>query len=255
MIQKSGIQPCFGKGKELWFEESYSPIWPYCIPNAPKPMGKIVVYTVLTGSYDNVNEVLYKEDGVDYLLFTNNPTLTSTTWKIIMIKSSLDSLLLSREIKMLPHKFLRDEYDFSIYIDANAVIYGEITELTRYLWGNKSLAVSQHSERKSIKEEIEACVTLKGIDRAEAEKQYEKYLRNGFKDDKPLLECGILVRRHKDEKLQELMKAWFEEFNNGVKRDQLSLLPCIDKLSFMDYVVMDGSVWHNQFNRITSHRV
>ena len=254
LIHELGIQPCFGNGKEFWFVESHSPIVPYSIPDNPKPNGRIVVYTALTGDYDNVQELLYKEDGVDYLLFTNNPSIHSNTWQVIQVQSGLDEVLLSREIKMMPHKYLGKEYETSIYIDANAIIYGEITELTRYLANGKSLAVTKHSIRKSVKEEIDACVRLRGTDQEAANKQYEKYLNEGFNDDNPLLECGILVRAHNDQTLQALMCEWFDEFKNGVRRDQLSLLPCISRLGFKDYVIMEGSVWHNQFNKIQSHK-
>ena len=254
LIQELNIDKCFSNGNEFWFEEAHSSLVPYQVPDNNKTNGKTVVYTALTGSYDDVHEILYKEDGIDYILFTNNPSLDSKTWKVVLIQSDLDNVLLSREVKMLPHKYLGDEYETSIYIDANAVIYGEITELTRYLVENKSLAVSRHSIRTSVLEEIEACEKLKGVDREEAEMQYKEYIRNGFKDNIPLMECGILVRRHKDKQLQELMQAWFYEFKNGIKRDQLSLNPCIDKLAFKDYVIMNGSVWHNQFNKIQSHK-
>jgi hypothetical protein len=200
-------------------------------------------------------ELLYKEEGVDYLFFTNNPAIHSQTWQVIQVQSDLNDVLLSREIKMLPHKYLGDKYETSIYMDDNAVIYGEITELTRYLGEGKTFAVSRHSRRKRVKEEIDACVKWRGTDRAAAEQQYEKYLQDGFKDDKPLLECGLLVRKHSDENLQKLMEAWFEEFKNGVPRDQLSLLPCMQKLDFDNYAVMDGSVWHNQFEKLVLHNL
>lgn len=254
LLYNFGIQPYFGNGVDFWFEDPHCPMNPYLLPEVDKPIGKTVVYTTITGDYDKVHEILYREDGVDYLLFTNNPRITSKTWTVILVESDLDNITLSREIKMMPHKYLRDEYDYSVYVDANAVIYGEITNLTRYLHDGKSLAVSRHSIRTSVKDEIEACVKMRGTNRAEAEEQYNTYLREGFKDDMPLLECGILVRRHKDERLQQLMQTWFEEFQNGVKRDQLSLLPCISRLGYENYIVMDGSVWHNQFNRIQSHR-
>ena len=254
LMRELGMQSYFGNGVDFWFEESHSPIVPYTIPDNPKPKGKTVVYTALTGNYDNVHEILYKEDDVDYLMFTNNSSLKSKTWQVRLVESDLDNVLLSREIKMLPNNYLGDEYGSSIYIDANAVVYGELSELTRYLGEGKALAVSQHSIRKSVKEEIDACVKLRGVDRAMAEKQYENYCHEGFKDDQPLLECGILVRAHNDIKLQELMQSWYDEFKSGVKRDQLSLLPCISRLKFENYVVMNGSVWHNQFNRIQSHK-
>ncbi len=255
LMRELGMQPYFGNGMDFWFVEAHSPIVPYSIPGVPKPNGKIVVYTALTGNYDDVREVLYKEENVDYLLFTNNPSLKSRTWQVKLVESDLDNVLLSREIKMLPYKYLRDEYETSIYIDANAVIYGELSELTRCLGEGKTFAVSRHSIRKSVKEEIDACVKLRNTDQVAAEKQYDRYLHEGFKDEQPLLECGILVRAHNDTKLQELMQSWYDEFMSGVKRDQLSLLPCISRLKFKDYAVMNGSVWHNQFNRIQSHKI
>lgn len=255
LMRDLGIQPYFGNGVDFWFEESHSPIVLYHLPDSPKPKGQTVIYTVLTGEYDDVHEILYKEEGVDYFLFTNNPVVKSNTWKVILVDSEFGNLLLSREIKMLPHKYLSDDYETSIYIDANAVIYGELTELTRYLDENTALAVSRHSIRKNLREEIEACIQLKGVDRDSAERQYARYEQEGFEDNRQLLECGILVRRHKDSKLQELMLLWFQEFRDGIKRDQLSLLPCISRLGYENYAVMDGSVWHNQFCRIQSHNI
>jgi len=254
LMRELGMQSYFGNGVEFWFEESHSPVRPYHLPEVEKPQGRLAIYSALTGDYDDVHELLYKEEGVDYLLFTNNPSLKSKTWQVVIVESELDDVLLSREIKMLPYKYLGDAYDMSIYIDANAVIYGELSNLTKYLTGEKTFAVSRHWERESVKEEIEACVRLRGVDKKEAEKQYEKYMQDGFQDDQPLLECGLLVRRHKDQKLQRLMQVWFEEFKNGIRRDQLSLLPCINCMHFEEFVVMDGSVWHNQFNRIQSHK-
>ena len=254
IVKELGIQPCFADGTRFWFIECHSPFVLYPIPNAPKQDGKTVVYTALTGNYDDVHELLYREADVDYLLFTNNPSLKSRTWTVIYVESDLDDKLLSREIKLLPQKYLGEEYKISVYVDASAVVYGELSELTRYLGNGVSFAVSRHSVRKSVREEIDACVRLRGTDGTMAEMQYERYLQEGFVDDKPLLECGLLVRAHHDGKLQELMQLWFDEFKMGVRRDQLSLLPCMSKLRFENYIVMDGSVWHNQFIRILRHK-
>lgn len=253
-MREFGVQPFFKKDIGYWLDDPHAPIVPYTIPDCPKPEGRIIVYTVLTGDYDNVSEILFKEDGVDYILFTNNPSLKSRTWRVIPIQSDLNDVLLSREVKMLPHKYLNEEYEVSIYVDANVVIYGEISRLTCYLGHGNAFAVSAHSVRKTVKEEINACVKLGKVDGMQAREQYEKYLSEGFKEDQPLLECGILVRKHKDQNLQLLMQNWFNEFRNGIRRDQLSLPPCISRLGYKDYVIMDGSVWHNQFNRLVSHK-
>ena len=256
LLNKLGIDLHFGNGVEFWFEESHSPIVPYSIPTSNVVNQKLIaVYTALTGNYDNVNEILYKEDNVDYFLFTNNPSITSNTWQVVYVDNGLENQLLSRHIKMFPQKYLDSKYEISIYIDASAVIYGEISQLVKYLNDKVSFAVSKHSVRNTLKEEFDACVAIKKIDQSTAILQYNRYVAEGIVDNIPLVECGILVRRHNDEKLQQLMQCWYEEFKNGIHRDQLSLLPMIKKNNFMGYVIMDGSVWHNQFNKIVAHKL
>lgn len=223
----------------------------YDVPNR-KISGKIVVYTALTGEYDDVHELLYKEPNVDYLLFTNNPNIRSKTWEVHYVDSTLDNLLLSREIKMLPHKYVKD-YDYSVYVDANAFIYGDIAQLTSLLSDTNTFAVTKHRINKSIKEEIESCVKSKGIFREAANEQYNSYLQRGFKDNLGLAECGILVRIHNDPKLISLMERWWQEFQNGVKRDQLSLMACIYLEQFKAYSLIDGCVFHNQYCIIGGH--
>ena len=64
-------------------------------------MEKICVYTCITGNYDNLKDVLVKEDNVDYICFTDNKYLSSSTWKIMYIEDkTLTAHYLSRKIKM-----------------------------------------------------------------------------------------------------------------------------------------------------------
>lgn len=254
IMKELGIVEYYGNGVDFWFEEAHSPIIPYTIPNGNCQVNRLAIYTALTGDYDNVQEVLYKEDGVDYILFTNNPNLKSKTWKVVLVDSELDNVLLSREIKMLPHKYLGTEYDASIYIDANAVIYGELSQLVNYLHDGKTFAVSRHRERSMVSEELDTLVAMNRISADVATNQYQQYISEGFVDNMPLLECGLLVRKHSDKKLQHLMALWFCEFANKIRRDQISLLPCIQKLNFDNFAIMDGWVWHNQYFRIQRHK-
>lgn len=250
-----GIQPYFGNGVEFWFEESHSPIKPYQLPVVEKPQGRLAVYTALTGAYDDVHEILYKENDVDYILFTNNPSVKSKTWKVVLVENDLDDVLLSREIKMFPHKYLGSSYDMSIYVDANMVVYGELSELTRYLGEEKSFAVSRHGERNSVRDEIDACARSIGIDRDKAMAQYCRYVDEGFSDAMGLAECSILVRNHNRKTVVELMNLWWNEFAAGVRRDQLSLLPCVSKMCFSELAWMEkGYARHNQYSRAVAHK-
>ena len=242
-----GINQFFVQDISRMLADCGMPYIPYNIPVKDLSNEKIAVYTVLTGDYDVVHELLYKQPGVDYYLFTNNKNLVSSTWEIQYVKSALDDATLSREIKMLPDKYLGKQYTASVYVDANAYIYGDIANLASALNDRTTFAVSRHVNTNSVKDEIEVCIRTKGINRNQAEAQYERYCAEGFKDDLGLAECGILIRRSEDSELRTLMELWFKEFCEGIHRDQICLPPCIQKMKFDKYTLMDGSLWHNQF--------
>lgn len=248
------ISSYYGNGVEFWFEETHTPIIQYNIPKVnSRSSKKIAVYTALTGNYDLVNEILYKEDCVDYFLFTNNYLIESNTWNVIYVESELDNQLLSRDIKMFPHKYLDNSYEISIYIDANAVIYGELSKLGNVLSEKYKFAVTKHSIRQSLKEEYEACVKIKGVDKKLADEQYNKHIKEGYIENIPLAECGLLIRLHNNEEIRYLMSEWYNEYKNGIRRDQLSLLPAIFRTNFKDFILLEGNIWHNQFFKLVSH--
>ena len=92
-------------------------------------MEKICVYTCITGNYDNLKDVIVKEKGVDYVCFTNNREITSSTWKIIYIDDGiLNNHYLSRKIKMLGHPYIDENYDLSIWIDASIIFKRSVNE-------------------------------------------------------------------------------------------------------------------------------
>ena len=68
-----------------------------------------------------------------------------------------------------------------------------------------------------------------------------------------LFECGVLVRHHGDDKLEKLMESWWKEFCSGIKRDQISLPPAIEKMKFSKYAIMEGNVFRNQFEMVMEH--
>ena len=61
---------------------------------------------------------IVKEDGIEYLCFTNNPKIKSSYWKMVYIEDedNLGNMLLSRKIKILGQPYL-EQYDISIWED------------------------------------------------------------------------------------------------------------------------------------------
>ena len=222
--------------------------------NAVRPEGKIVVYSVLTGGYDDIKDPLYVTPGVDYVLFTN-VEVTAKVWKIVKVENEgLSDLLLSRRIKMLPHLYFSDRYDYSIYVDANVFIFGDISMLATRLNDNCSFAVSAHSVRNSVTAEMKELVVLNKVDAALAQSVLSRYGSEGFRDDFGLAECTVLVRKNNDKGVIGLMNDWWEEFvGNKIYRDQISLPYCIWKTRFKDFELMEGHVMNNQYCITRSH--
>ena len=224
-------------------------------PGVQKPQGRIVVYTVLTGDYDHIKDPLYVSPGIDYLLFTNRDTKCKV-WKTIKVENEgLTDLLLSRRIKMLPQEYLPAEYDFSVYVDANVIIFGDITMLTTKLNSHCHFAVTAHSVRDSVKDELDELVRLGKVKEEIADSVYARYRAEGFKDDLGLAECTVLVRRCNNECLDSFMRTWWEEFStNGLYRDQPSLMYCLSNEGYKDYELMEGHVMNNQFCTVIHHK-
>ena len=112
------------------------------------------IYTVITGNYDTIKQPLVLTPGADYFLFTNNPTIHDAgVWKVVQIpseewqgRSELENnILLSRKVKMLPHKYLPKECEQSIYVDADMLINEPLTKLLKDLHEDTLFAACRHS--------------------------------------------------------------------------------------------------------------
>ncbi|MBQ8940056.1 MAG: DUF616 domain-containing protein [Paludibacteraceae bacterium] len=255
MLLKLGMPKYFSnypsyllKGNDNWNIVRYQ---------VPKKNERIAIYTVMTGDYDDIKTPLYESVNCDYFLFTNNANIVEVKgWKVIHIKESIGNLLLSRKVKMLPHMYLPTEYEVSVYVDASVLIWGNIVELTHYLNKDISFAVTKHSVRNKVIDELNVCYEYNIINKQaynQALKRYDEFTKEGFKDDMGLAECGILIRRHSDRDLQKLMEMWWYEFQNGCGRDQIYLMPVIHKMKFKSYRLIDGFVFSNQFCVVEGH--
>ena len=82
-----------------------------------------VIYTCLTGAYDELLQPLSIDDSFDYICFSNDIKDDRIgVWQIRPIPFYCkDNARLSRYVKILPYKVL-EEYDWSLWIDANIQI-------------------------------------------------------------------------------------------------------------------------------------
>ena len=200
------------------------------------------IFTVITGNYDTIKQPLVVEEGAEYVLFTNNPEINDAgVWKVVQIPSeqwlgrteSENNILLSRKVKMLHHKYLPDDAEWSIYIDADMLIKEPLTELLKNLREDTLFAACRHSYCQSVSEEINDLKAKGMVDALQVEHQWQRYAEWGFEDDWGISENGLLIRRHNDARVAQLMELWWKEYQNGCLRDQVSLMPCMYRTDFM----------------------
>ena len=226
-------------------------------------MNKTIIYTVITGNHDTIKQPLVVEEGVEYVLFTNNPEISEAgVWKVVQIPSEQwqgrtekeNNILLSRKVKMLPHKYLPKECELSIYVDADMLIKEPLTKLLNDLHEDTLFAACRHSYCGSVREEIEYLVAKGMVDVTQIENQWQRYVELGFEDALGISENGLLIRRHNDARVAQLMELWWEEYQNGCLRDQVSLMPCIYKEDFVPYFkFIEKNIRANEYLDLLKH--
>lgn len=208
---------------------------------------RICVYTAITGGYDSLREIEFKNDTLDYLCFTNDKALKSDTWRIIYIDEPLDNQLLQRKIKILYFKYLSD-YDASLYIDGKVTVRKDVFPfIQRYLKPDTDLVGFKHPLRDCIYDEIYFCVLYEKEHLSKGLLIQEKYKKEGFPRHYGLSDTAIMIRRHNDV-VKELMESWYTMVETYSRRDQLSLFYCLWKFpKQISTVFLDDNIEDNEF--------
>jgi hypothetical protein len=163
-------------------------------------------------NYDELKDPLIVSEGWQYVVFSDTH-LYSDVWECVIVKESNRFMKIKGFVEMFQ--------TLTLYVDGSIHIKGDlnqfITEVPNWftLW--------QHPHRKTVKQEVEAIIKMKGISPLRARDQLKKYVNRGFKDDMGLYQCGVMVRDFSDKTVREICSDWYYEFESGVKRDQISI--------------------------------
>lgn len=217
---------------------------------------KMAVYTVLFGTGDTVLEPKVIDDNCDYYVITDQCIAKESIWKKIDnigIIDVADDVLKSRYYKIL-YYLLFDQYEYTLYIDANIILYGKPTELVSSINPKTGIALHNHPHRKSIYEEIFARKCLKPSDGEILDRQAELYRKKGFVSGDGIFECNAILRNNSKE-CHEIMDAWWKEFKEFPARDQVSLPYVLWKqgISLEEIGIIGNDIRINPYFRIKEH--
>ncbi|EPH66789.1 hypothetical protein D932_00011 [Enterococcus casseliflavus 14-MB-W-14] len=188
---------------------------------------KIVVYTCITGNYDNIPELTFLDEDIDYYLFTDQEPET-VTWKTKRIPDYItylqDNVLINRYLKMHPFELFEDKYDIAIYIDGNVDITSDIKPWSQYVTDKTGLAFHRHFQRDCLYQEAEVLKLYKKGNATAIDEQIQRYKKVGFPINYGLPEATVIVSDLNNLNSKKVFNQWWEEFiKTGSFRDQLSL--------------------------------
>lgn len=222
---------------------------------------KIVVYTCITGGYDNLADPKVVTPGVDYICFTDNMAMKSKVWKLRKMPEELSgysNVKQQRGVKILAHRYL-PEYDISVWVDGAVIVQGDIKAYLKLLdLDMYSVFIPEHPVRKCIYAEKDACVKIKKIKGNEikvADRQMARYKEEGFPANYGLVQTNVMIRRHNDPYSKELMEKWWDELKDNSHRDQLSFNYAVWKCGSSKFKPLIKTTCNSKtFNWIKSHR-
>lgn len=189
---------------------------------------KKVIYTCITGQYDDACAHVWVDDSWEYVMFTDNPYLLTMPrymhWEIRPLKyNKLTNVKNARWHKINAHE-LFPEHDFSLWIDGNIVIMNKefFARLNSLIGKNQKLSVPLHPVRNCIYDEAETIKNLK-IDNKNTVNQEMRILKMfRYPKNAGLNETCLMLRQHNDKKIKRAQKMWWKMVKKFSKRDQLS---------------------------------
>jgi lipopolysaccharide biosynthesis glycosyltransferase len=214
-------------------------------------MNKTIVYTAIYGKRDHLQDPLVVPPDVDFVCFTDDPTLKSRIWKIKVEAPDSHMAVRSAKIfKVFPHKYF-PEYERSLWVDGNILIRGDVNEFLDTVLAEAPFAafdhMGGHDKRDCAYDEAEALLEGKKIGRYQnlsaemIQKQMAGYRAEGFPAHNGLISSMIIARRHNDPKVTETMQAWWNEMQKLTHRDQLSFNYVVWKTKMPVFYIKENS--------------
>lgn len=185
---------------------------------------RVVIYTAITKDYDELKEPAIISNQCDYICFTDDPTLISPTWQIRPLPpSDLDIVRQCRQVKIMPHFFL-PEYEYSIWVDGNVEIIGDIDQLIEqyFINGDKTLYTFKHPVRDCVYEEAKECIKNGKDNEKIIRKQLALLKSEYYPKHNGLIESNVILRKTHSPDVMQLMEQWWKLVKNYSRRDTLS---------------------------------
>lgn len=198
---------------------------------------KIEVLTSITGGKDTLREDQSKSNA-KYICYTDQD-LKSDTWEIRKAYDRfVDPRRNSRIHKIMIHKY--SEADITIWIDGNIKLLASPEEIVaKHLREDDDMVQFIHGNRDCIYEEAIKVAKL-GLDDVDVIIEQAKYYEDRGYGKHKGLNSGYFIIRRNNQRTRDLNEAWWADYCRFSRRDQLSLMPAIDKIGLQVNRIPEG---------------
>lgn len=187
-------------------------------------MDDIALYTCLIGNYEELNELTIEAQVKNAFCFTDDPTLKSETWKIVLIEPAFpsDPVRSQRFIKILGHQIL-SKFQRTLYVD-NSVLLLQSPKIILKDWLTFSdIAIPLHSFRNSVREEFFAVLEQKLDSRERVTEQLDHYSKLYPEALEATPTWNAIIARKNTPNILKFNRVWYDHVLRYSRRDQLSL--------------------------------
>jgi hypothetical protein len=182
------------------------------------PDKRTVVYTCVTGNYDNVAIPYMYPDNITYVLFCDQEGPEGWIKRRIPkeVSKKYSNPLINRYIKFHPFELFEGDYDYAIYMDGNIAPVSDLSVLPELISEEVGIAFHSHCTRNCIYEEMKACNALGKGNIEKLELQVKAYREEGMPSGYGMAEGNFIVTDLRNERAKELYRQGWQEF---LKRD------------------------------------
>jgi len=210
-----------------------------------------VVFTIITGNYDNLKPIQVKNPDWRYIAIVDNLDIDPNGWELLHISAlnppeGLNNLYLQRWAKIIG----AIEYFkcHTIYVDGKLSIEMDVT----FLASKDEFSIMKHPIRSCVYDEAHACNRLKKAESGMIEQQMSAYRKLGIPKYFGMFDTSLMIRKYTPE-VVEFGRKWWSELLEFTHRDQLSVTKVQWEMDMGIFPIPSKLVY--QFVTIHKHKV
>ncbi len=220
-----------------------------------------VIYTCITGGYDDLKQPKTIYDDYDYICFSNSIFSSQVgVWSIKPIfYDAVDNTRIARYVKHNPHVVI-PEYKYSIWIDSNVqIVDNYLKDRVELMISEQSLmATIQHPNKNCIYEDAREVLKLAREHFFPIYNEVKFLLSESYPPNNGLFETNILFRKHNNLTIVDFSELWWGMICKYSNRDQLCQCYLAWKNNLkIDYLLPQGENTTNSphFKRIEHKQI